>query len=89
MYTGWQVTDVLFESPQRSIVFQCDRPRGYCLKLISDALVFQNERQAYEQMQGKARDLFLPIQFFCQLTTPDPTHGNCIWKGYYMQQVFC
>lgn len=62
-------------------------PKGFCLKLINSAQVFQKEEGAYQHLQKsrKARDLFLPIFFFCDLKV-----GACeqaLWKGYYMKQA--
>ena len=78
-----QATRLLFESPPRTVVFEC-HPQGTCLKLIKDPRVFQKEREAYEGLKDKALLVFLPIYFFCHVSMPEGGHA---WNGYLMKQV--
>ena len=41
------------------------------------------ERLAYEQLQGRAHQLFLPLLFFCRV--PHVRSSRC-WRGYCMKQ---
>jgi hypothetical protein len=78
------LTEILFESQDRSVVLGCGP--DFCLKLIRDGAVYRTEREAYGRLvQRQAAGLFMQILFFCEVPCVLPA-GAIIWRGYYMRR---
>ncbi len=101
--TQMEVCKVLYDgtpSSKKVMVFSCKltdpndsgdgcKTSTVCLKLMDNNDIYQNEKQAYENMlkpsghHDVAAGLFLKVYFFCEVIMPD----NRAWKGYCMQEA--